>query len=154
MKRRSWWMALFAPQTVAQQVLDKAGSGEFVPTRPKIEAGSGQEYLLLAQAMAKLQNDQHKLLAVQSKIAEVLAGQQRMLDAINRDIYDKPKPEKNQCPVCGTLAPERTDQKVRDKFGAPFAFRLPGGSEVECWLTRCAHCNAAFWQDGKEAGNA
>jgi hypothetical protein len=149
MKRRSWWLMLFAPQAVAQQVIDRTPVTGVDSRSVKLELGAGQEDLRMVQAMSKLQDDQHKLLAVQSKIAEVLASQQNMIDAINRDIHAKPKPLNNQCPVCGTMAPARIDQKVRDASGMPLTIRIPGGGEVQRWVARCAHCNAAFWQDAE-----
>lgn len=104
MKRRSWWLALVAPQAAAQEKTH-------VMTR-------AEEYLASFDSV------------------------------MGQSLRRRLKPANDQCPVCGTMAPARKDQTVRDKFGAPVTIRLPeGGGEVLCWITRCTHCNAAFWQD-------
>jgi len=84
-----------------------------------------------------------------SKIEDLLDSQQRMIEALIRDIHAKPKPLPDQCPVCGKMAEPRKNQYVSDDSGIPLAIRLPGGSEVYRWVTRCSHCNAAFWQDAE-----
>lgn len=112
MKRRYWWMAMFAPQAVAQQVK-----------------------------------------ACVSKPAT------------------RCKPANNECPVCGTMAEEYTRQMQEDvgqdiDYEAEKKWDAENPGKTKAWmfvrparkypvgprerLTRCKHCNAAFWQDAME----
>jgi hypothetical protein len=56
----------------------------------------------------------------------------------------------NQCPVCGTMAPV---YKPDRRWCADYAGLTPNTNAPGCDgnqnLTRCAHCNAAFWQDAE-----
>lgn len=83
----------------------------------------------------------------------------------NREIHwfrDK-KPLNNQCPVCGTMAaPFHRDLVVNGLKFREWEQRNAGG-DFQKWakenggiptgpvenLTRCARCNAAFWQDAQ-----
>lgn len=72
----------------------------------------------------------------------------------------KAKPENKRCPVCGTLAepyaviPEEgvglTDCRTYKEDGSVVVcdpIRI--GPAYPSRITRCKHCNAAFWQDAK-----
>ena len=107
MKRRNWWMALFAPQVIAQQ--------------PKEAQRDSYEDII-------------------SRLLEALASQRVIIDSLHRDIHEKPKPLNNQCPVCGKMA------DPYDSYA-----RVPGQDiKLASRITRCSHCNAAFWQDADE----
>lgn len=115
MKRRVWWLALFAPQAVPQQ-------------RP-------------------LKLDEN---TVVSERAPVIA----FLDPKNNGFLGKTTLINNQCPVCGTMAspykwqPENFcgDSIGIDEFGRAHSL-CERPAKVIPHLTRCEHCNAAFWQD-------
>lgn len=123
MKRRYWWMALFAPQAVAQENI------------------------------------------LEEKKAAI-----RYLDRMAKDHFEPPV--NNQCPVCGMMAkefvrPTTTDSHLTIDREAEAKWAKDHPGESKYWvtiippvptpygpsfnLTRCKHCNAAFWQDAEGA---
>src|ERR1035438_58929 len=58
------------------------------------------------------------------------------------------KPRNNQCPVCGTMAPNLGHDSAIDeifKRRPDLASRYVGRKQAN--TARCYRCNAAFWQD-------
>jgi len=120
MNRRNWWMALFAPQVVGQE---KPNDGMPDPNKDMIG--------FLRWAV--------KTLHVRIEIVE---------DKVLR----KRKPANNECPVCGMMAKPLKAREVGMKNCVSAA---PDSTVIRCEpvyqkyeaITRCAHCNVAFWQD-------
>jgi hypothetical protein len=66
------------------------------------------------------------------------------------------RPNNNQCPVCGTMAPRyhptiHKHDGYQPVPGVPYVVEeINGRDELVAGatqITRCARCNAAFWQD-------
>ena len=75
-------------------------------------------------------------------------------DASNEWLFRRPLP--NQCPVCGTMAEPYKGEPVT------YVIKCTHGLSPTCTfepvyiasdprIVRCAHCNAAFWQDSEGA---
>ena len=70
---------------------------------------------------------------------------------------DKYKPKNGECPVCGTMAPEFKAQPIDASIATPAVGvwpppkiqvgYAPGFASTR--MTRCAHCNNAFFQDAE-----
>lgn len=63
--------------------------------------------------------------------------------------WDKRKPKNNECPVCGTMAEPFHKPRYWDNYPSGFVETGADGRSRPVDVTRCKHCNAAFWRDAE-----
>ena len=144
MKRRSIWMALFAPMAAAQAV-----------NGGKIESNTDKVASAIVAAIDK---------RIDRALVEALKATAGALKAhnfrISRLESKSSKPSNNQCPVCRTMAPAYVRDVSKMTGCGPAECTPNGACFAVCrpWtvndlpasqMVRCFHCNAAFWQDSQ-----
>ncbi len=124
MRRRWWFLRLFAPQVVGQQA-----TGIIMESVTNCMYGQDGR-LVNSGCESKSRGPDGKW--VQRPVAPHIAV--------------KLKPANNECPVCGTIAkPYLREYEVLKFKSQGLIFTVDEITKTD--LTRCAHCSAAFWQD-------
>jgi len=149
MKRRWWFLGLFAPQVVAQNGMQFMGAYSNCQY-------DGQTGRLLTPSCEHKSRDRNGVWSDNPIPTRIPTG---------------PRPANNECPVCGTMAaPYSIASVVKARngmgpcLGSPIGFADVNGISTihancvpstereipKSRMARCAHCSAAFWQDAEK----